>query len=87
MKEHYERENKKLFRKRRIDYAINVMMFFYLVTLFYSLIFNFPLFSFLFMLIVLTSVILFLVEGKRARDFDKLYKEKELKNRSTFSRS
>lgn len=82
-----EIENKKFFRKRKIDYTMNVVMFFYLTTLFYSLIFNFPLFAFLFKIIIVGSLILFIIEGKQSHEFNKMYKEREMKNRSTFSKS
>jgi hypothetical protein len=63
---------------RKIDYLLNVAMFFYLIIFFYSLIYNFSLFVMLFKGLLLVTGILAIVDIFQVPKCQKKFKEREL---------
>ena len=72
-----ELSNKRFFFYRKVDFTMNIITFFYLIALFYTLIYWFAIFVWLFRTALLLALVLGIIETIQANRFARQYQERD----------
>lgn len=72
-----EISNKRFFFYRKLDFAMNVVTFFYLIALFYSLIYWFTFFVWLVRAALLLALVMGIIETIQGNRFARQYRERD----------